>query len=1031
MNIKIKQRLLTAACSLLACGAAIAQERVGISGKVVDATGNPLAGVSVAVEGTTLNSVTDENGVYNISVPGEVNVLFSFIGYQGQKVAVVANENVYNVTLIEKLESSEFQSQPIVVGAYKNFSRAESTAAVSVITNKDIDNRAAKSIANSILGQGKGLISLDGVGTYYDQQPTWYVRGLHSLTEQSSLVVVDGIEREIATLSPQEVESVSILKDAAAVALFGYKGVNDVVYITTKRGAYNMTSVKFAYDHLFTKHINRPEFLDGVEYMKARNEALVTNEGSAAQFSEYDIAATESQEGDYKYFFPNVDWVDETFEEWAKTDRYMLEFSGGGKKFKYFTMLNLLTDKGFVKNAEVNEGYDTQDVYVRGNLRNNLDIDLTDYTKLQINVAGVLSEMQQPGTQADLWDLVYAIPNNAFPIKNEKGFWGHSARNDGGSNPVAQATGTGYYKIHERALFADVVLDQSLSMFVKGLGFSARLGYDNFSTLYEDHSKTYLYGYSATSWTTDENGNAELVIGNYTEAGESGELGSGANTSTYERRAHLDAGMTFDRNFGADHYLYAQAKWDYEFQSTTGVNTTIHRHNFSWYSKYGFKNKYYLDLALIYSGSSRLVEGDKWGFSPTVSAAWVLSNENFLKGNSFVNFLKVRASYGMINADWLPEDSWTYDKQVYSSDGVIYPFDSTFQSTGNGRTTIGRMATENLTTEKSFKFNVGLDATLLNSLDVELDYYAVTNKDIWFDGSEVYTEVIGFDAPYVSEGEVNTGGFEVALDYNKKFGDVHFNIGGNLTKTWSEIVNMGEERRPVGSENLIQTGNPISRTYGLIAEGLFSQADIDAIDGTPEHPTHSFTTVRAGDIKYKDVNGDGTVNANDVCNIGDSYTCPELYYQFHLGAEWKGVGVKATFQGVGNYSKIANTTGYYWGLYDNTPIAKEVYEGRWKAEDNGASAKYPRLSSASNANNYQTSTFWMQDASYLQLRNAEIYYLFQPALLEKTKLIKGAKVYFSVIDPLDIEAIAYTSSSAHGTNSPLTTSFAIGASLQF
>ena len=395
-----------------------------------------------------------------------------------------------------------FVDQVIEVGANKDFTRAQSTAAVSVITNRDVNKRSAKDIGNSILGQGNGLVSLQGTGTYFEQNPTFYVRGLQSLSTSTPLILVDGVERDITFVNAEEVDHVSILKDAAAVALYGYKGANGAILITTKRGQYNSQNIRVTYDHLFNFQSNRPKFVDGATFASAMNEALV-NEGAAPRYGSDEIAAF--QNGNYPFQYPNVNWVDETFRKSGATNKIGVEFSGGGERFRYFTMVNLISDKGFIKNFNETDGYSTQDKYVRGNLRTNLDIDLTPTTDLKVNMMGMLSEMSRPGgptstgsssnsAKADLWDMVYSIPSLAFPIKNENNEWGGSSTYSGMSNPVAQSAGAAYYKIHERALFADMTLQQDLKYWTPGLSFTARVGYDTYSTLYEDHSMTYVYG---------------------------------------------------------------------------------------------------------------------------------------------------------------------------------------------------------------------------------------------------------------------------------------------------------------------------------------------------------------------------------------------------------------------------------------------------------------------------------------------------------------------------------------------------------
>ncbi len=911
-----------------------------------------------------------------------------------------------------------FQDQVIEVGANKNFTRGQSTAAVSVITGDNVDKRSAKNIGNSVLGQGNGLMSLDGSGIYYAVNPTLYVRGLQSLSYSTPLILVDGVERDITLVSPDEVDHVAILKDAAAVALYGYKGANGAVQITTKRGKYNSKSVRVNYDHLMNFQVNRPEFVNGYSYASAINEARA-NEGLAPRYTDAELAAF--QNGTAPYQYPSVNWVDETFRKSGVTNKYAIEFSGGGERFRYFTLVNLLSDKGFIKNFDKNDGYSTQDKYVRGNLRTNLDIDLTPTTDLKVNLMGVLSEMSRPGSQADLWGMVYSVPSVAFPIKNEKGDWGGTSTYAGTQNPVAQSSDAAYYKIHERALFADMTLHQDLKYWLEGLSFNVRMGYDTFSTLYEDHSKTYVYGnYPVTGWA-----NGQPVLGDYWTGGEKTEMGKGANTNSYARRFILDGSVNFDRHLTENDYLYAQVKWDYEYQNTTGGNQSVYRQDGSFYGHYVRANRYILDAAVVYSGSSRLAPGTKWSWSPTVSAAWVLSQEDFLRDNSFVNFLKLRASAGIINADYLPGDNvWTYYTQSYTqSGGSLYPLGSGYDSAMYQGVILGQMAAVNPTHEKAYKYNFGLDATLIDGLDIEADVFFQQRKDIWVSGAGAYSSLIGFDAPYTNQGKVNQHGFELSANYHKAFGDLQLNVGANMMYYKNEVKDMAEEPRVY--DNLVRTGNPLSSTYGLIAEGLFtSQSEIDA------SPRQTFSTVRPGDIKYKDVNNDGVVDANDVCKIGYSTACPELYYGFHFGFDYKGFGFNTVWQGTGRYSALLNTSGYYWGLINNTSLAQHVYENRWSPDNNVATAEFPRLSSSSNANNYQTSTFWLRDRSYLKLRNVECYYNLPKSLLEKTKFVNAAKIYLRGIDLLTFDNVDHIDVAAFG-GSPLTRSIVAGASITF
>ena len=502
-------------------------------------------------------------------------------------------------------------SVTVDVGANRTFSRHESTAAVSTVYNEEFDKRASKNISNSLFGQGLGLTALQNAGNFSSTEPTFYVRGLQSLSSSSPLVLVDGLERDMSLVSPEEVESVSILKDAAAVALYGYKGINGAILITTKRGKYHSREIKFTYDHVINFQSRRPDFVNAATYAEAVNEAR-GYEGLDVRYTPLEIHAFRYGRvkglGDrinvqLPYFYPNVDWIDETFRDMGVSNKYNIEFAGGGSKFRYYAMLGLMTDKGFVANANMNDGYSTQDKYSSANLRTNLDIDLTSTTKLKLNLLGSLSESSRPGTSStDLWDMVYSIPSAAFPILSDDGSWGGSSTWSGTMNPVAQSQGAAYSKGHTRSLLADLTLSQDLSGLVKGLGVSFRLAYDNYSSIWEDHSKTYAYRGYIPSWQDSSAGGPLYTV---VTGGKPSEMATGADTNDWARQFNFSGGFDYNRSFGK-HDVYSQLKWEYEFRDTYGVNTSIYRQNISWYTHYGFNKRYYVDLALVGSASNLL-----------------------------------------------------------------------------------------------------------------------------------------------------------------------------------------------------------------------------------------------------------------------------------------------------------------------------------------------------------------------------------------------------------------------------------------
>ena len=917
---------------------------------------------------------------------------------------------------IDSIAPHRYAAQSIDVGANANFSREQSTSAVSVITSESTNKRSAKNIGNSILGQGSGLISLQNSGNYAGINPTFYIRGMQSLDGNTPLFVVDGIERDIQYISAEEVESVSVLKDAAATALYGYKGANGVVLITTKRGKFNSKEIKVNLDHAINFMAHKPKFVDAQTYAKAMNEAYANDGFENPRYTQEEVDAFGS--GKYPYLYPNVNWVDETFRNHSVTNMLNASFTGGGEKFKYYALLDLQYDNGFVKNPDTHEGYSTNNKYVKGNLRMNMDMILSKNTTMKVNLLGVLAESNAPGSSAKLWDMVYSLPSAAFAVKGEDGKWGGNSTWAGTVNPVAQSQDAGYSRNHNRGIYTDLTIRQELPAVLKGLAVQGRIAYDHFSNIYENYSKTYVYGSPTVADWLD----GEPQLGKAFTGGSESDLGASISTNSFSRRFHADASADYQNTFGA-HSIYSQLKYDYEFSDEFAINSTLYRQNISWYTHYGLLDRYFLDLALVESGSNRLAPGSKWALSPTVSAAWVLSKENFMKNLNWVDFLKLRASYGIIQTDILPESGWMYYMQQYQTTGGTYPFNSGFQS-DFGRTYLDAIATSGLTREKAAKFNAGVDATLFGGLDFSFDGFYQCRSNIWVSTAGKYSSELGVDAPYEGDGIVDSWGWEASLDYNKQIGDVKFNIGANIDYYRSQIKEQDEA--PKLYPNLVSTDHRVSQLFGYKAIGFFKdQADIDA-----SKPQLLGSTPRPGDIKYEDVNGDGQIDTNDKTAIGYSTVAPEIYYNIHLGVEWKGLGVDAMFQGTGRYSGVLSTKSMYKPLVGNTTISQYYYDNRWTPET-ASTAKFPALSSTSNANNYNTNTLWMFDRSFFKLRNIEVYYNFPKAMLAKTKLLNAAKLYVRGVDLFSFDHLDESDPEVFGATNPLNRSIVAGLSVTF
>ena len=931
------------------------------------------------------------------------------------------------------IDSVAYKDQLVDIGANRQFSREQSTASVSVITNKDVNKRGARNIGNNILGQGSGLVGLDGAGLFNAQNPTFYIRGVQSSSGSTPLIIIDGVERAMENVVAEDVESVQILKDAAATALYGYKGANGVLLITTKHGKYNSNSIKVSYDHTFSYLTNKPEMVDAATYASAVNEAY-RNQGGSAIYSDAVIDAYKN--GTNPLYYPNVNWADETFRNVSHNNRYDVELKGGTSNFRYYTNVQLLTNKGFIKNFQ-NDGYSTQNKYTRGTLRSNMDIDLGPKTKLHTHLYGLLTEQSQPGSQADLWGMIYKVPANAFPVKLNDAVWGGNTVYTT-NNPVAQSQAAAYYKNHQRALYADLQLDQDLSSITEGLSAQTQIGYDTWSNVYEDHSKTYRYSYYEVANNGDvvANGNASMSA----IQGSDSNMGTGSGNNSWIRRCIWNASINYDRTFAEKHNVYGQLKYDYEYNDKTGTNTTVYRHNVSLFAHYGFDSRYLLDVALVESGSSRLAPGSKWAFSPNVSAAWNISNEAFMKNVKWIDFLKLRASWGNQSLDVLPGDNvWTYYDQFYLMDAATYPFDATYTGTQWGNTYLGTARTQSLGHEQSSKLNVGFDATLFGGLNISADYYYQHRYNIWYSTAGSYSSVFGLTAPYENVGVINQKGFEVSADYSKKFNnDFTINLGASMTLNKTIVEEQAEA--PQLFANTSSTGKRYGQAFGYVANGFFQKSDDLDGDGTISaaemqqkgYPVQNFTTVHPGDVKYMNLTDDDKIDSNDRQAIGYSTTAPDLYYNFHLGAEYKGLGIDAMFQGVGKWTGFKTTNGLYRSAVATNTLSQYLYENSWSAErGNTENAQFPRLSTTSNANNDVNSTLNMFDRSYLKLRYVEMYYYLPQTMLQKVDFISNVKVYVRGTDLFTADHLDKADAAVYSATQPLTRSIQVGAAVTF
>ena len=984
-----------------------AQSEDNVTGRVLDEKGKPVAGALVSVEENPLVRVaTDKNGRFEITA------------VKGSRLKVQTGDDAMKVVKIENGSEltvvMDYSSEKVNYGFGLQQTNAESTGAVSTVYAENLDKSSAFSIGNSLYGNVLGLTTMQSTGVVWEQMPSMYIRGLKTLNGNNGiLLVVDGLERDnnwqaLKYITPEEVESVSVLRDAAALALYGYRGVNGVVNIVTKRGKYDTREINFSYDHAFNYMTRKPELADAYTYASALNEAL-TNDGKQVRYSQNELNAFKN--GTSPYLYPNVNWWEEVFRDRGASDIATLSFRGGSTKMRYYTMMNLQNNRGFIKNFDTNADYSTQEKYSKANFRTNLDIDLLPKTKMQANIMGILNEFSRPGMGSDnLISKLYQLPSAAFPIRTESGLWGGNTTWGENWNPVALTEGRAYSKGHTRGLYADMSLRQDLSSLTKGLGASVRIGYDNLASYWENHTKGYKYGMaSVASW---ENGLP--IAGEEITGGKDTEMSGDSKLDWQYRAFNFQMNVDWQRQFGV-HSLYSMLLYTYKYDNAKGINNTFYRQNAGWYTHYGFKNRYFADFTLMASASNLLAPDHRWNVSPTVGLAWLISNEKFMQSQNVVDFLKLRASFGMLNTDNIPGNGY-WNETVGGGNG--YPINNNFG--GDGGWHEGRLASVNGTTEKAYKYNAGVDATLFKGLTLTVDGFYERRSDIWVSSDGQNSAVLGASGSYVNAGIVDSWGTEIGANYYKKMGNVELNLGGTFTYNRSKIIEMLEE--PAAYDYTRSTGNPVGQIFGLQAIGYFvDQADID--NSLPQQ----FGPVKAGDIKYKDMNGDKVINSDDRVAMGYNSTCPEIYYSFSFGLEWKGLGFSAQFQGVGNYTAILSGT-YYHPLVDNTTISNYVYRNRWTPET--PNARFPRLTTETVDNNLQTSSLWLADRSFLKLRNCEVYYKLPSSWLNRF-WVKNAKVYVRGVDLLCFDSIDQLDPEAMNSSYPATRSIHVGLSVGF
>ncbi|MDR1200888.1 MAG: SusC/RagA family TonB-linked outer membrane protein [Tannerellaceae bacterium] len=881
--------------------------------------------------------------------------------------------------------------QKIDLGFGVEQSELLTTAAATVISGEELQQTSAISLADALYGRLLGLTALQSGGFVGDEGlgASLNIRGFQSFSDINILVLVDGYERPIDRLTVEEVESVTVLKDAAAVAMLGHEGVNGAILVKTKRGATGKTHVKVGYSHKITFDPEFAEMLGGYDYAVALNKAR-TNDRLPIVYTNPELELIKS--GSDPYFYPDVDWKKLAFKNAGSENNANLSVFGGAAKVQYYTLLDYTDSKGLL-NVPKQQDYDPQLKYSKANIRSNVDFELSSTTKMSVNILGVFLETSHPSdvdATGASW-YVYKTPASAFPYQTSTGIWGgNEAYGDG--NVVAKIQESGYAKTHQRQLWANARLTQDLSFWLKGLSFAVGGGYDNASNTYEQRIKGHQYGYEYyTGAIGDKSHVAEIIMGNKQE---NLEFSHWVQTQWRIMQSYL--GFYYNTSFMPGDNFSASAVYNAKNEVRDEQNHTYYRANWIGAFHYDYQQKYIADLVLAANGSNRSYPA-KWAFSPTLSLGYIYANSP----DKVLTYGKLRASAGIQHTDYVPQSGIWRGNWSDSHGEFIY-------SPGFSRawgSFISAFPTTDFSQEKATKVDLGTDIRLWNALDITLDGYYQQRSHILVNAREKDSWVVGIPSAYDDVGGVKSYGVEAGMRFAKKItGDLYLNASGMLTWGKNEVTSYIENP---AYKNLSVIGSGVSEAWGLESIGFFKdQADID------NSPRQEFSQVSPGDIKYKDQNGDGVINEFDRLALGSNMLFPDLNFAFSLGLEYKGFGANAWFQGTGDYMKNLMSVDGVWGVISNNRnLSRDYYNNSWDVA--GESALYPRFTSQSVPNNEQAGTTWLKKVHFLKMRNCEVYYKLSQKVLNSLQLA-GAKVFvqgqnllsFDNVDAMDAEVLS-------------------------
>ena len=1013
-----------------------------ITGTVTDENGQPLPGAYVYIKGTEVGTTTNLDGMYVIDINQTDELTFSFISYLEQTIKPRSASNTLNVSLKPDTNALE-EAVAVAYGAQK---RQAIVSSLSTITTDDL-KVTSTNITSSIQGQLPGLIAVQRNAEPGRDDAEFWIRGVSSFKGGTSpLVLVDGVERSITDLDADEIESFSLLKDAAATAMYGAEGANGVILVTTKRGHIGKQQISLRVEQNLSVPYRIPDFVDSWDYMRLANEALV-NDGMEPLYSDDVIDLHES--GADPDLYPNAQWTD-LIARTIHGQRYTLSFRGGTENAKYFVTGGYQQKDGvFKKNPE--SKYNSNFSYDRFNLRSNIDLKVSKTTQLSIDLAGQYTARRTANRSPDdVFVFMLHTPPHLFPMVYSDGTvstypGGETDANN--RNPYYMLYQQGYRREFQTNIQSRVNLRQDLHFITEGLSARGAVSFDLENTL----SKLRNYGPSKYHATGRDPETGALIY-NQIVAGSPDVKQVEITGNTYDRQIYVEAALEYNNTFAGKHAVGAMLLYNQKERQKNNEALVYRTQGLVGRITYGYDNRYFIEANFGYTGSETFAKKNRFGFFPAVGASYMISNESWYPEGlkRVLSSAKVRASFGRTGNDDTGTSRFLY-RATFSESGHTFNQGITSGGANNGLGAgIYDLQFENLTLgwEIEDKTNVGLDLSFFNrAIQIQADYFYNIRSAILLQRNTI-PQYAGFHQnPWQNYGRVRNQGLDASIDMMKSFGDWKVSARGTFTFARNKVLEI-DELTP-SEEYQRVTGTRINEQELYIAERLYTIDDFivtkndngsDAYTLRPGLPQPALGgIIGPGDIKYVDMNHDGIIDTNDkVRGVGHPYQTPEINFGFGFNVEWKGIYASVFFSGVANTSiLLASGNSTFWPF--NWGVEKGNYRtaflDRWTTENPSQDVVYPRLHVGyGNSINDEPSTWWLRDGSFLRLKNAEIGYVLPEKALRTLK-ISGLRIYLLGENLCVFDHIKFwdpeQGNRNKGVSYPMQHSFTLGVQLDF